>query len=59
MNPKLPRCPWVDLSKPDYVAYHDKEWGVPVHDDRKLFEFLTLEAAPGYRPINCAFQTAP
>jgi len=39
------RCPWVDLSKPDYVAYHDEEWGVPVHDDRKLFEFLTLEAA--------------
>ncbi|MBV62310.1 MAG: DNA-3-methyladenine glycosylase I [Nevskiales bacterium] len=40
-----PRCPWVDLSKPDYVAYHDQEWGVPVHDDRKQFEFLTLEAA--------------
>ena len=39
------RCPWVDLSKPDYVAYHDREWGVPVHDDRLLFEFLTLEAA--------------
>ena len=45
MNSNLPRCPWVDLSKPDYVAYHDEEWGVPVHDDRKLFEFLTLEAA--------------
>jgi len=39
------RCPWVDLSKPDYVAYHDDEWGVPVHDDRTMFEFLTLEAA--------------
>ena len=39
------RCPWVDLSKPDYVAYHDEEWGVPVHDDRTLFEFLTLEGA--------------
>jgi DNA-3-methyladenine glycosylase I len=39
------RCPWVDLSKPDYVAYHDHEWGVPVHDDRLLFEFLTLEGA--------------
>jgi DNA-3-methyladenine glycosylase I len=39
------RCPWVDLTKPDYVAYHDREWGVPVHDDRLLFEFLTLEAA--------------
>jgi DNA-3-methyladenine glycosylase I len=45
MNDKLKRCPWVDLSKPDYVAYHDEEWGVPVHDDRRLFEFLTLEAA--------------
>lgn len=40
-----PRCPWVDLTKPDYVAYHDDEWGVPVRDDRTLFEFLTLEAA--------------
>ncbi len=30
------RCPWVDLSKPDYVEYHDKEWGVPVHDDKKI-----------------------
>lgn len=39
------RCPWVDLRKPDYIDYHDKEWGVPVHDDRRLFEFLTLEAA--------------
>jgi len=39
------RCPWVDLSKPDYVEYHDREWGVPVHDDRTIFEFLTLEAA--------------
>lgn len=41
----LCRCPWVDLSKPDYVAYHDEEWGVPVHDDRKLFEFIVLESA--------------
>jgi len=39
------RCPWVDLTKPDYIDYHDTEWGVPVHDDRGLFEFLTLEAA--------------
>ncbi len=39
------RCAWVDLSKPDYVAYHDEEWGVPVHDDRKLFEFMVLESA--------------
>jgi DNA-3-methyladenine glycosylase I len=39
------RCPWVDLSKPDYIEYHDTEWGVPLHDDRRLFEFLSLEAA--------------
>lgn len=40
---KLRRCPWVDLTKPDYVSYHDQEWGVPIHDDRTIFEFLTLE----------------
>ncbi|MGD9974065.1 MAG: DNA-3-methyladenine glycosylase I [Desulfatirhabdiaceae bacterium] len=46
MTPVDPlRCPWVDMRKPDYVAYHDREWGVPVHDDRVLFEFLTLESA--------------
>ncbi|MBU2926472.1 DNA-3-methyladenine glycosylase I [Colwellia sp. 1_MG-2023] len=39
------RCPWLDTSKPDYVAYHDEEWGVPVYDDQKLFEFLCLESA--------------
>jgi len=42
---KSKRCPWVDLTKPDYVEYHDREWGVPVHDDKAIFEFLTLEAA--------------
>lgn len=41
-----PRCGWSysGMSR-DYVAYHDSEWGVPVHDDRKLFEFLLLEGA--------------
>jgi DNA-3-methyladenine glycosylase I len=39
------RCAWVDLTKADYIEYHDKEWGVPVHDDRTIFEFLTLEGA--------------
>ncbi len=39
------RCPWVSPDKPDYVAYHDEEWGVPVHDDIRIFEFLTLEGA--------------
>lgn len=38
------RCPWC-LSFEDYVRYHDEEWGVPVHDDRKHFEFLILEGA--------------
>ena len=39
------RCPWLDTSKPDYVAYHDDEWGVPVLDDNKMFEYLVLESA--------------
>jgi len=39
------RCPWLDTSKPDYVDYHDHEWGVPVYNDHLLFEFLTLESA--------------
>lgn len=38
------RCPWA-ASGPLEAAYHDREWGVPVHDDRILFEFLVLEAA--------------
>ncbi|HLF19984.1 MAG TPA: DNA-3-methyladenine glycosylase I [Bacteroidota bacterium] len=36
------RCPWGN-SDPLYIVYHDREWGVPVHNDRKLFEFLMLE----------------
>ncbi len=40
-----PRCPWVGLAKADYVAYHDEEWGVPVHDEHLMFEYLTLEGA--------------
>jgi DNA-3-methyladenine glycosylase I len=39
------RCAWVPEGDPLYVAYHDDEWGVPVHDDRQLFELLTLEGA--------------
>ena len=38
------RCPWC-LSFEEYIQYHDKEWGVPVHDDRVHFEFLLLEGA--------------
>ena len=44
-SPDLPRCGWVRLDEPLYVAYHDEEWGVPVHDDRRLFEMLILEGA--------------
>jgi DNA-3-methyladenine glycosylase I len=43
-DPTLPRCGWA-TSDPLYLAYHDEEWGVPVHDDRKLFEMLILEGA--------------
>jgi len=46
MQEKTPcRCPWLDTTKPDYVKYHDEEWGIPVYDDQKLFEYLTLESA--------------
>jgi DNA-3-methyladenine glycosylase I len=38
-----PRCPWA-LSTPDYVTYHDEEWGRPVHGDDALYERLSLEA---------------
>lgn len=43
-SPALPRCGWA-TSDPLYLAYHDEEWGVPVHDDRRLFEMLILEGA--------------
>lgn len=39
------RCSWCANSFEDYVRYHDEEWGVPVHDDQKHFEFLVLESA--------------
>jgi DNA-3-methyladenine glycosylase I len=64
----LIRCGWC-LSDPLYIKYHDKEWGVAVHDDRKLFEFLILEGAQaglswitilkrreGYRKAFCDFK---
>ena len=42
----MERCAWATLSNdPLMLRYHDREWGVPVHDDRILFEFLTLEGA--------------
>ena len=39
------RCRWVPEADPAYVAYHDDEWGVPLHGERELFELLTLEGA--------------
>lgn len=42
MNDK-PRCRWCNLANPLYVDYHDHEWGVPVHNDARLFEMLVLE----------------
>jgi len=39
------RCPWAGTDDPLMLEYHDREWGVPVHDDRKHFEFLVLEGA--------------
>jgi DNA-3-methyladenine glycosylase I len=44
MKPMKNRCAWCG-SDPLYVKYHDCEWGTPVHDDRRLFEFLILEGA--------------
>jgi DNA-3-methyladenine glycosylase I len=44
MATSIARCPWANGSDL-YAAYHDDEWGVPVHDDRRFFEFLILEGA--------------
>ena len=65
----LVRCPWA--TKEPELTYHDEEWGVPVHDDRTLFELLTLEGAQaglswdtilrkreGYRRVFCGFEPA-
>src|ERR1700734_1612477 len=41
----IKRCSWVSVDDPLMLQYHDREWGVPVHDDQKHFEFLVLEAA--------------
>ena len=41
-DPDLPRCAWP-LPNPRMVAYHDEEWGVPIRDDRELFEYLVLD----------------
>ena len=45
MDDNKTRCEWVNGGNKLYYEYHDEEWGVPVHDDRMLFEFLILEGA--------------
>ena len=40
---EVKKCHWVNEKNKKYVEYHDKEWGVPIHDDQKLFEMLILE----------------
>jgi DNA-3-methyladenine glycosylase I len=45
MTQKIKRCPWSEGVSDAYLAYHDTEWGVPVRDDRRQFEFLVLEGA--------------
>ena len=44
LDQSIVRCPWCG-SDPLYISYHDHEWGVPLHDERRLFEMLTLEGA--------------
>lgn len=41
----MKRCGWVNLKNPLYVEYHDDQWGVPLHDENKLFEMIVLEGA--------------
>jgi len=41
------RCQWVPANHPLYIAYHDEGWGVPLHDDDKLFEMLDALGRPG------------
>ena len=47
--PPTVRCAWARTTDPLTIAYHDEEWGVPLHDDRRLFEFLVLEGAQAGR----------
>jgi DNA-3-methyladenine glycosylase I len=45
MTKKITRCKWAEGVSLDYIEYHDREWGVPVYDDKVQFEFLLLEGA--------------
>ena len=66
------RCAWAPTNDPEYLTYHDGEWGVPVHDEARLFEMLSLEGAQaglswstilhkreGYRRAFASFDHAP
>jgi hypothetical protein len=53
-NAELNRCPWIDLSRPDYVEYHDREWGVPVHDDRHLLSHFGRVKTLAFQPTASA-----
>ncbi|MET3133454.1 DNA-3-methyladenine glycosylase I [Oxalobacteraceae bacterium GrIS 1.11] len=41
----MTRCSWANMANPRYIDYHDREWGVPCHDETRLFEMLNLEGA--------------
>ena len=47
------RCCWANPKNERYIRYHDEEWGVPVHDDRKLFEMLILHTAKNLKEVVC------
>lgn len=53
MTKEKTRCVWCLSGNEAYITYHDEEWGVPVHDDRKQFEFLTLESAQAGLSWSC------
>lgn len=53
------RCFWVNENNPVYVKYHDEEWGVPVHDDKKLFEMLLLESFQAGLSWECVLNKRP
>ena len=53
------RCRWANPGNPRYLRYHDEEWGVPVHDDRKLFEMLVLESFQAGLSWECILNKRP
>ena len=54
-----PRCRWANPKNPAYIAYHDGEWGVPLHDDRALFELLILETFQAGLSWECVLNKRP